>query len=101
MTSRGFAEFVFENLGQEYLEAVYYNDGDTRLRARGSTGNDEDSVVVTVPLSWAYWSDSWIFDVLYEWKPEAERFGRVEVLADWLERDIIHTIGDEVFGYWI
>ena len=101
MTSRGFAEFVFDNLGQDYLEAVYYNDGEARLRQVGSTGNDEDSIVVTVPLSWMHWWETWIFDVLYKWDEEAGEFKREEVTEDWLKKDIIQSIGDEVFGYWI
>lgn len=80
---------------------MYYNDGEARLRQVGSWGDDEDSIVATVPLSWAYWYDTWIFDVLYEWKPEAGEFGRVEDLEDWLKKAIIQTVVDEIFRYWI
>ena len=101
MTNRGFAEFVFDSLGHELLEAVLYKGGGAWLRTVGSRDNDEEDIVAIVPLSWAYWWESWIFDVLYEWKPETERYGRAEVTEDWLKKAIIREIGEEVIKYQV
>ena len=101
MTDRKFAEFVFDSLGHELLEAVLYKDGGAWLRTVGSRDSDEEDIVAIVPLSWAYWWESWIFDVLYIWDTEAGRFGRAEVAEEWLKKAIIKTIGEEVIKYQV
>ena len=59
------AEEIIENIGWDGMELIVYSNWDSSIRQEGSFGEDEDQVIIQVPLSKWYWSDtiaSWVGD---------------------------------------
>lgn len=98
MTKQDFAKFVYDNLMHEGMEAVLYDDGFACTRQAGSWGTDEDEIVIAVPLSFAYWSDSWYFDEIYEYA--GGEWQQKEVTDEQLKKEIIDGIEDDIFGFY-
>ena len=98
MTKQDFAKFVYSNLMHEGMEAILYNDGYACTRQAGSRGNDEKSIVVTVPLGTEYWHDGWYFDELYDYIDG--EWTKREIADKQLEKEIIDGIEDDIFGFY-
>ena len=99
MTKREFAEFVYENLVWDNMEAVLYKDGITWARQVGSWGTDEDEVIASVPLSFEYWGDAWFIDDVYYYDSETGERQRMEITDGDYKREIIDGIYSDIFHH--
>lgn len=84
-------EEIWENIIWEGMEAILYNDGDTWTRQKGSTGIDEDDIIYKVPLSFYYWSDSYVLA-----KNEDEDLVKDESVKEYFINDMTNQIYDEL-----
>ena len=99
MTKREFAEFIFENLVWDNMEAVLYKDGFAWARQVGSWGTDEDEIIARVPLSFEYWSESWFFDDLYDYDTKTGERVEKEITNEDYKREIIDGIYTDIFHH--
>lgn len=84
-------EEIWENIIWEGMEAILYNDGDTWTRQEGSTGIDEDDIIYKVPLSFYYWSDSYVLA-----KNEDEDLVKDESMKEYFINDMTNQIYNEL-----
>lgn len=84
-------EEIWENIIWEGMEAILYNDGDTWTRQEGSTGIDEDDIIYKVPLSFYYWSDSYVLA-----KNEDEDLVKDESVKKYFINDMTNQIYNEL-----
>lgn len=84
-------EEIWENIIWEGMEAILYSDGDTWTRQEGSAGIDEDDIIYKVPLSFYYWSDSYVLA-----KNEDEDLVKDESVKKYFINDMTNQIYNEL-----
>ena len=99
MSKREFAEFVYENLFWDGVEALFSKDGVAWARESGK-GSDGDEIAIVVPLSFEYWSKSWVLEDLYDYDLKEGVGLWKEITDEHLKNHIIDGIEDEIFGFY-